>query len=555
MFIVFMCYFLIFGNFLYDQSLQDLAFMVVAFIFVTAAVLRLNHPQDQPAKPSSLLRFSFKLFLFALPFTVTLFLLFPRAYGPLWNLPRDSRLAKSGFKNSFRIGQVAELAQSKDPAFKVEFPDNNMPAQKNLYFRGLILWFTNGAVWYQGYVPARVNRSRRTAAEGILQRITLHPHNKRWLFVLDRPVLAPRWCRRLPGGIYQSLWNIEAPYRYNVISRVDAVYNFLPRVERQWALQLPRQRSRRIMALAREWRDRASTDADIIQQAEDFFEKSSFVYSLTPGSLDPEDPLDDFLFNTRKGFCEHYAAAFTYLMRAAGVPARVVAGYQGGEYNPVGNYLEVRQSEAHAWSEVWLEGSGWLRVDPTSWVSPERIEYGMELSQQLTRGLTDEDRSEAIRKALRGNFFKRALRFLKNHWDNIRYKWDVWIISYDIFRQRNLLSSLGLGRMDRMGMFLAVLIAIPILFFIFSILLKRRTLSSDPLLRLYHLFCLKLGKAGLQRMRWEGPVHFELRAVEKFPGKVEVIHQITYLFVHLRYGRLEQTKLRLKELRAYIRKL
>lgn len=557
MFIVFMCYFLTFGIFLYDQSLQDLAFMVVAFIFVTAAVLRLNHPQDQPVKLAFLLRYSFKLFLFALPFTVALFLLFPRAYGPLWNFPQDSASAKTGFKNSFRVGEVAQLAQSKEPAFKVEFPGDDMPAQKDLYFRGLVMWFTNGASWYQGIISGRFNRSRRTTAEGILQRITLHPHNKRWLFTLDRPVLAPRWCRRYPGGIFRSLWNIEAAYRYSAVSRVDATYNFMPKVEKQWALQLPRRRSPRIMQLARTWRETASTGAEIIQLAENYFknEQNGFVYSLNPGQLDPEDPLADFLFNTRKGFCEHYAAAFTYLMRAAGLPARVVAGYQGGELNPVGNYLEVRQSDAHAWSEVWLEGYGWQRVDPTEWVSPERIEYGMELSQQLARGLTDEDRSEAIQKALRGNFFKRALKFLKNHWDNIRYKWDVWIISYDIFRQRNFFSSLGLGRVDRMGMFIAVLIAIPLLFFIISFLLKRRTLSTDPLLRHYQLFCLKLEKAGLQRMRWEGPVHFQQRAVEKFPGKAGIIRQITHLFVHLRYGRLELSRPRLKELKAHIRKL
>ena len=555
MFIVFMCYFLIFGNFLYDQSLIDLTFTVTAFIFITTAILRLNHPPDRPVKLAFLLKFSFRLFVFALPFTVTLFLLFPRTYGPFWNLPRGGQKAESGFSSAFRLGQVAELAENNASAFQVEFPDNNMPAPKDLYFRGLILWFTDGNTWYRGMLPTRFNRSSRTSVEGILQRITVKPHFQRWLFALDRPVAFPRWCQISAGGIFTSVWRLEAPYRYSVISRIDAAYDFLPKVHRQWALQLPRKPNKRIMELARQWRKRASTDAELIQIAEEFFKGSSFTYSLRPGLLDRDDPLSDFLFNVRKGFCEHYAAAFTFLMRCAGVPARLVAGYQGGEYNPVGKYLEVRQSDAHAWSEVWLEGSGWQRVDPTAWVSPERIEYGMELSQQLSSDLSDEGRSEAIRMALRKSFFKRALKFLKNHWDNIRYKWDVWIISYDIFRQRNFLRSLGLGRVDRLSMFLAVLISIPILLFILSFLLKRRTLSSDPLVRLYSLFCSKLGKAGLQRMRWEGPVHFSRRAVEKFPQKALEIQQVTHLFVHLRYGRLEVTRLRLKELKRYIRKL
>jgi hypothetical protein len=281
--------------------------------------------------------------------------------------------------------------------------------------------------------------------------------------------------------------------------------------------------------------------------------------------MDPDDPLGDFLFNKRTGFCEHFAASFAMLMRAVGVPARVVIGYQGGEYNPVGKYLEVRQSEAHAWAEVWVKEeseeiettgeTGWVRVDPTAWVSRERIEYGLEMSQRILAYLTGADREEAIQQALRGNFFKRTWNFLKNHWENIKYKWDTWIITYDIFQQRNFLSSLGLGRMDRLSLLLAILILIPVLLFIISFVLKRKALSSNPPVRLYLRFCSKLERLGLQRLRWEGPVHFELRALEKFPKKAEVIQQVTNLFIHLRYGRLEVTKERLKQLKRHIRKL
>jgi hypothetical protein len=253
-------------------------------------------------------------------------------------------------------------------------------------------------------------------------------------------------------------------------------------------------------------------------------------------------------------------------MRAAGVPARVVIGYQGGEYNPVGKYLEVRQSEAHAWAEVWVKEeeaeldktdskTGWQRVDPTAWVSRERIEYGLEMSQGILSDLTGADRDEAIQKALRGNIFKRTWKFLENHWENIKYKWDAWIITYDIFQQRNFLSSLGLGRVDRLSLLLAILILIPVLLFIISFILKRKALSSDPLVRLYLRFCSKLERLGIRRLRWEGPVHFEHRAVEKFPKKAEVIQQVTDLFVHLRYGRLEVTKERLKQLKRHIRGL
>jgi len=565
MFIVFMCYFIIFGNFLYDQSLLDLTFMIVAVILVTAAVLRLNHPDNEPVKLSFLLKFSFRLFLLALPFTIVLFLLFPRTYGPFWNLPQESRTYQSGFRSYIQPGEVAELAKSTATAFKVEFPDNNMPAQKDLYFRGLVLWFTNGKAWYQGWVPSRFVGSRSLEGEGILQRITLQPHNKRWLFALDRPVRSPRWSRAFPGNIFQSLWDLKTPIRYGVLSRPDAGLSFLPKVHRQWALDLPEEVSSRIMELGQQWRDHNSTITGILRQAENYFKENGFVYTLNPGQMDPDDPLGDFLFNKRTGFCEHFAASFAMLMRAAGVPARVVIGYQGGEYNPVGKYLEVRQSEAHAWAEVWVKEeseeiettgeTGWMRVDPTAWVSRERIEYGLEMSQRILAYLTGADREEAIQQALRGNFFKRTWNFLKNHWENIKYKWDTWIITYDIFQQRNFLSSLGLGRMDRLSLLLAILILIPVLLFIISFVLKRKALSSNPLVRLYLRFCSKLERLGLQRLRWEGPVHFELRALEKFPKKAEVIQQVTNLFIHLRYGRLEVTKERLKQLKRHIRKL
>lgn len=566
MFIVFMCYFIIFGNFLFDQSLLDLTFTTVAVILVTAAVLRLNHPGNEPVKLWFLLKFSFRLVLLGLPITIILFLLFPRTYGPFWNLPQDTHTFHSGFRSVVRPGEVAALAKSTAPAFKVEFPDNNMPAQKDLYFRGLVLWFTNGKAWYQGWVTSQVVRDRPLAGEGILQYITLQPHNERWLFALDRPVRLPRMTRAFPGNIFQSLWDVKTPIRYGVLSRPDAGLSFLPKVEREWALELPEDLNPRIMALGKKWRDNASTIDDILRQAENYFKENGFLYTINPGQMDPADPLGDFLFNKRRGFCEHFAASFALLMRAAGVPARVVVGYQGGEYNPVGKYLEVRQSEAHAWDEVWVKEedprlavkdrkTGWQRIDPTAWVSPERIEYGLEVSQDILANLTDADREEAIQKALRENIFKKAWKFLKNHWENIKYKWDAWIITYDIFQQRNILRSLGLGRVDRLSLLLVIIILIPILLFVISFVLKRKALSSDPLVRLYLRFCSKLERLGLQRLRWEGPVHFQHRAVEKFPKKAEVIQQVTDLFVHLRYGRLAVTKERLKQLKRHIRRL
>ncbi len=559
MFIVFLCYFLIFGNFLYDQSIEDLAFTLLATIMITATLLRLNHPPEERKKAPYYLRFSFRLIVYALPFTILLFFLFPRTRGPLWNFSQQSmERFESGFSDTIEPGQIAELAQSRTPAFQVEFPRNDMPQPKDLYFRGLVLWFTNGQRWSQGIMGARYRRPGSFEAPGIVQQITLQPHNQRWLFGLDWPVVTPPWSGTLPGRVFQSSMTINAIYRYMVLSRFDpAELGQLDETQREWALQLPDNGIERILELGQSWRDQATNDEEILQKAERYFKENGFTYSLNPGTMDPDTPMEDFLFNKQRGFCEHFAGAFTLLMRCAGVPARVVLGYQGGEFNQAGKYLLVRQSDAHAWSEVWIENKGWQRVDPTAWIAPERILYGMDVSQALSAmgNINDKNRTDAIQNALKPNFFSRILKFFKQHWDNINYKWDVWIISYDNSRQHDFFRRLGFKDIDRLGLFAALVVVVPLFFFIISFLLKRQTLSTDPLLRLYLRFCQKMAKAGLQRLRWEGPLHFQERAITKFPNKRERIEQITALFIELRYGRTLITKPRLKELKKQVSRL
>jgi hypothetical protein len=559
MFIVFLCYFMVFGNFLYDQSIEDLGFTLAAAILITATLLRLNHPPKEKVKPSYLMRFSLKLTIYALPFTMMLFFLFPRTSGPLWNLSQESMLRfKSGFDDTIEPGQIAELAQSKLPAFKVEFPTGDVPRLRDLYFRGLVLWFTNGKKWQQGLLPSRYVRPRSYTGAGILHTITLEPHNQRWLFGLDWPAVIPGWSKILPGKVFQSRRAVKSHYRYRVLSRFDpAVLGTISDKEMGWALQLPRSNNLRLIQLGRTWREQSDTDEGVLQKAEQYFKTSGFVYTLNPGLMDTDEPIEDFLFNQRRGFCEHYASAFTMLMRAADIPARIILGYQGGEFNPVGKYLLVRQSEAHAWVEVWLEDSGWQRIDPTAWVAPERIEYGVDVSQAISNlgDLSEADRSLAVQDALKENILTKIYKFFKHHWDNINFQWDVWIISYDRYRQRDFFRELGFEDVGRAGLLAAMVLIVPLFFVTVSFLLKRQTLSTDPLLKLYKRFCLKLKKAGLQRLHWEGPVHFQERAMEKFPDKAETIRQVTGLFVHLHYGRLEVTKSRLKQLKRHIGKV
>jgi hypothetical protein len=373
---------------------------------------------------------------------------------------------------------------------------------------------------------------------------------------MDWPVIVPGWSRVFPGEVFQSPRPVKNHYRYQVLSRLDPSKVEAPsKKERGWALQLPRYGSRKLIRLGRQWRENSDSDLQILEIAERFFKDNGFVYTLEPGIMDEYEPIEDFIFNKRRGFCEHFASAFTLLMRAAGIPSRMIVGYQGGEYNPVGKYLLVRQSDAHAWAEVWLEDKGWQRIDPTAWVSPERIQYGVDLSQSLSgiQGLNDEERSSAIERALKKNVFARIFNFFKQHWDNINYKWDVWIISYDRFRQRDFFRGLGFEAVDRFALIITLIIIVPIFFYSVSYLLKRQTLSRDPLLKIYQKFCRKLEKDGLSRLRWEGPLHFQRRSLEKFPDRASPIQSFNELFIKMRYGLTPVNKTNLNKLKQLYR--
>ena len=559
MFVIILCYFLVFGNFLYSQSIQSLVFMMVAVVLITAVVLRLNHGEKQPVKVTFLLKSGFRFFLLSLPFMVVLFILFPRTTVPLWNLPQDSdKQGSSGFNDTVEPGQIAAVAASDKTVFRVTFPDENMPAPRDLYFRGLVLWFTDGEKWFQGTVGRRSWRRYRMEEDTTIQQvITLEPHNARWLFALDTPVETPRGTRILPGRIFQAHWPIRKIVRYGVKSALQPKNpESNTRFQRRWALQLPSERKSQFFDLARFWRSTALSDAEIVQRALDYFKNNGFIYTLTPGAMDPQAPLEDFFFNKRTGFCEHYAAAFTLLMRAAGIPARMVIGYQGGEYNTAGGYLVVRQADAHAWAEVWLEDKGWQRVDPTAAVSPERVEYGIDLSRKLSSmgPLQGDSRSDAIRRAMRKGFLRKLLRFLEQHWDNINNKWDLWIMTYDRFRQRDILKSLGLSGFSQWSLIGILIIIIPTLFVLISLLLKRKTLSSHPLVRHYRQFYRKTAKKGIKPSLWEGPLDFQLRAVDAFPHKIREIQQVIDLYINLRYGQLPVTNESLKQLKCLVRR-
>ncbi len=487
--------------------------------------------------------------------TAVLFFLFPRPRGALWNLPQDTATqARSGFRDSVGPGQFAQLASSNVVAFRVTFPDGEPPPQRELYFRGLILWFTDGARWSQGVIPAVSYQQPRMGDNGIRHEIQLEPHHQHWAFGLDIPIQVPRGSRMMPGNIFQTWRTVKKAIHYQVTSTQNPIYpGELHYRYRRWALQMPDGGHQSIREYAQSLRDNSADDEAIVQAVLKYFRDNNFQYTLKPGTMDEDEPFDDFFFTKRRGFCEHFAGAFAMVMRAARIPTRIVLGYHGGEYNPVGRYLVVRQSDAHAWCEVWLDRKGWQRVDPTAAAAPGRVEYGMAMSQRLGVLGVGEGEGQAAADAGSG-FFRKIFNFFRDHWDNIKYRWDVAIMTYDRYNQRSFLKSLGLSNPDTWNLLAILLAIIPTIYWLISFLLKRETVSVDPVGKTYRHFCRKTGKRGLRPHSWEGPLDFRERLLEGLPHRGDSINQITRFYIRLRYGSGVVEKESVKQFKRMVRR-
>ncbi len=396
-----------------------------------------------------------KLLLQVLPLMVLLFILLPRL-GPLWSVPTVSSSATTGFSDSMAPGDIAQLSQSSELAFRVSFdnsPENSEPPKSAMYWRGLVLDQFDGRRWSSsetdmssavaiGREPDDVWDVEASGGE-LGYSIMLEPHNERWLFALATPVAVEGALTPIYTGNYlvKSRWPVDSRVQYRVRSDTQAVRDpsRLDTRTRQRNLQLPAvPRNPRTRDLVAGWN--GLSPAQVINAALMFYQQQ-FQYTLQPPPLG-SNSIDEFLFITRKGFCEHFAGSFVYLMRAAGVPARVVVGYQGGERSEVDDYWLVRQSSAHAWAEVWLEGQGWQRVDPTAVVAPDRVELG--LREALT---ADEVSLAGGGNRILGDGDWRWLSTLSHRWDAVGYAWHRAVLSYDDQAQSGLLKRI-LGGTD-----------------------------------------------------------------------------------------------------------
>lgn len=523
-------YVLLLTAFLYQHSLTLGLYGVLAVAVNTAALLQLGRHSALAWRAN--LRWTARLLAQAMPIMLVLYFLFPRIAGGLWGIPQAEATGVTGMPEVMRPGSLQRLSESTEPAFRVSF--DGAPPAAALYWRGRIFWDSDGATWSSGapVVDADADAFVPLAAS-VKYQVILEPQGTRWLYALDLPATAPPDSRWRAGYVLEHGRPLHDRYHYDLISYPRYRTGGLGHQERVRALALPAAASARVRELAGRWRASAAGDAAVVQAALAHFRTESFVYTLTPPAL-RGDPVDQFLFETRRGYCEHYAAAFVTLMRAAGVPSRVVVGYQGGEYNPAGNYFIVRQADAHAWAEVWLAGEGWRRVDPTAAVAPERIELGADAVRRLqAQGLaTGSLAGEALRRVMALGWFDRARLQTRLMWDYANLSWYRWVADYGPERQAEFLARLGLSGYAVWAIGLALLALVGA----YSVIRFDRRPPLDPAAALYRRFCRRCAAIGLPRAPAEGPLAFAQRVAQRRPDLASPVAAITQRYIDARYG-------------------
>jgi protein-glutamine gamma-glutamyltransferase len=480
-----------------------------------------------------------KILVQAAPLVVLLFVLFPRINTGLRVDFRANRSANTGFSDQLSPGSIAALANSSDIAFRAEFPGSTATPPGSMYWRGIVMWHCDGMEWRAPYVPVSISsrdRGTRQLPRGnaFRQRITLAPHGAHWMFALDRPVEIPPGAILARGDYLWSVQTIRKARRYEVVSSIGATGKELTPGERREALEVPPSISPAVRELVQSWATQNSNPRTIVNSALQFFQAQGFRYSLTPGEYG-KNGLEQFLFHRRVGFCEHYAASFATLMRLAGIPARVVVGYLGGEYNDLGHFVLVRQADTHAWCEVWLPESGWTRVDPTTAVAPGRASLDLNsfLERRIASGQMEARRSVFLTQLARSALFTNARLAL----ETLSYEWDTRLLAFDADVQEVLLDSMGLANRGPFVLIIEILIvAIALLVIYFGWMQLRTRSRADRVKALYERFCQKAARLGVQRDPWEGPSDFSRRAALLLPDESERIQQISNTYIALRYA-------------------
>lgn len=535
--VVYLGYFVIVTELLFLQSIFAGLYLLCSLLLVTATLIAIQVAENEvsffyPVKTSA------KILLLSLPIMLVGFLVFPRL-DPLWSVPMPAGAGKTGVSGTMSPGLFSQLAQSDQLVFRAEF-DGAIPPMQEMYWRGVVLTTFDNTTW----LPLREERLKNPVYEDMLitndttlykYHVIMEASNSEWMFPLSGTVMTDADASFLKDFTLRHNEIIDQRQAWYFESYPDAVMSqVIYRYQLHAALKLPKDSNPLARELAAKLYQQSSSEEDFVAKIMGYFRTEPFYYTLSPPVISGRDTIDNFLFGSKQGFCEHYASAFVFLARAAEIPARVVVGYQGGDINPYERHVTVRQLDAHAWAEVWYPEKGWVRVDPTYAVSPERIERGSQESLQTQEQFL----ADAPFSPIRYQGFT-WIRILQHRVDQVNFLWNNWVLGYEGRNQQTVLKRL-LGDTSIKSLALFMLSAFVIVPFMLAIYFgyKYRPLPLSKVEKIYQRFLKKIQRKGLSKARSEGPLDFMIRASAKWPESAEMLESITQQYLLLNYARL-----------------
>ncbi|MEE4244278.1 MAG: DUF3488 and transglutaminase-like domain-containing protein [Kangiellaceae bacterium] len=523
-------YFILSMSFLFTQSPLAVFYMFFGYIVITHTIMLANATTQVMVDWKK----SVKLILITTPLMIMLFVFFPRLANPLWKTNSLSS-GTSGISDSMTPGDVADLKLSDDPAFRVKFSTASRELlASELYWRGIVFEDYDGLTWNRANIRDDVyfrkqGVSYTTDEDLINYSITIEPTKQKWLFSLDFTKDTEGRVLYGTDGTILSSRIIEQRSRYEVTSDLNAQLDTsITQRIRQLNTQLPDGFNPRSLIWAQQLFQTAATAQDYVRSLLQHINENEFFYTLAPPVM-LEDMVDDFWFEQQRGFCEHYAGSFVFMLRAVGIPARVVTGYQGGQYNDIGDYYLVRQKDAHAWVEYWSEGVGWTRVDPTSAIDPSRID-DLLLSEMGQRGFLFDELPDA--DLIQSDFFDYAKQWL----DSANTAWRDWILDFNQGSQSSLLSWLKLSNLPRGAIVTLFVTIFAVVVFILLKFLQSGKASYDNVAKAYRQLINRLAKRGIKHLPHEGAKTFHNRVVEQRPDWRNQLQPLFDDYLMLRYG-------------------
>jgi transglutaminase-like putative cysteine protease len=550
--LVYLAFFTAAVDCVFTQEIPDFILVLLTFVTASSALVSINQAKTRGFSMSSS-NIALKMLATALPLMLVLFLVVPRL-GALWSIPMPKKQARTGIGDTMSPGEFSSLVGSDKVAFRVRF-DGDIPARERLYWRGLVFSEFDGREWSQAdfFGPDQPTLGRRDdggivrLGEPIRYTLTMEPTNRRWLFALSTPATAEPGIRRIRDSRLVSVNRISHRQNYDFMSWLDyrAEPEGLHPHRAEMEQFLPPGSNPETVRVARVWAAETPGAEALATRVLQLFNRS-FIYTLEPPLLGRHS-VDEFLWQTQRGFCEHFAGSFTFFMRAAGYPARVVTGYLGGEVHPTENFVTVRQYDAHAWAEIWIEGTGWQRIDPTAAVAPERVE--MSLADLF--GNEENFLAESPLSLIRFRDF-RLINWLVLQRDYLDYAWATWVLGYDQRQVETLQRLLGKISMFRLSLLFLLAAGISMLPYLVKRFIIRQRVKPDPLDAVIHLFCTKMARAGMPRRTGEGILNFARRIAADLPQLEPEAMAIANSYVTQRYDiRIPR---QISELRGMVRR-